>query len=157
MLNVKSLPDQIHLRTYPIEPDAETGAIADFEAGQLVELAETTTYEEDTYGTPLAINEMSGVATTRPYPIFRDTENRWDQVAFDVATVVKREHEAVTDQFADALVGAGEGTNLTAEDGVWREAASGETVWAEVVVGPDATSANGGTLQYRYISAYILP
>ena len=154
MLDIKTLPDLFHRRTYTVEEVA--GAYPDFEAGEMVELLYNSTLDE------LTIRKITGALTSpTSFPIFRDTEDRWDYAATHKTTVIEGEIVAETDIFVDALVGATEGTLLmvTTDGGIgkWAEATSGNVVQAVVRIGPTATAANGGILEYQRISNYVLP
>lgn len=153
MIDIKTLPDLFERRFYKIE--LVGGSKPSFEAGEMVDLLWNSTLGERT------IRKISGDPSGVPWPIFMDTARRdviGDVLASGGTSVIEGVGvELVTDWFVDAAIGYTEYALLTVEDGYWKEAASGKTVFGRLLEVPSATKANDGRAKIRIVSHYVLP
>ena len=153
MIDIKSLPDLFERRFYLIE--LVGGSKPSFEAGEMVDLLWNSTHSQRT------IRKISGDPSGVPWPVFMDTARRdviGDVLASGGTTVIEGVGlDHVTNWFVDAAVGYSEYDALTVEDGYWKLAASGKTVYGHLLEVPSATKANGGEARVRIVSHYVLP
>ncbi len=152
MIDIKTLPDLFERRFYKIELVA--GVKPTFEAGEMVDLLWNSTLGKRT------IRKISGDPSGVPVPVFIDTERR-DQIG-DVSasggtSVIEGRIDMLTDWFVDAAIGYTQYALLTVEDGYWKLAASGKTVFGKLLEVPAATKANGGEALILTVSHYVLP
>lgn len=153
MIDIRSLPDLFERRFYKIE--LVGGSKPSFEAGEMVDLLWNSTLGKRT------IRKISGDPSGVPWPIFTDTSRRdaiGDVLASGGTSVIEGVGlDMYTDWFVDAAIGYTEYAALTVEDGYWKQAASGKTVFGHLLEVPTATKANGGEARIRIVSHYVLP
>jgi hypothetical protein len=167
VINILSLPDQFHRRTFGI---ALVNSVRPaFAAGEPVVVEYDGTEGE-------RLIEKIGhlvVPTSPPWVVFADVAGsaggsnmRWDTEAMGGTTVIQDAGLVFeTDMFMGNIAGLTEGAPLTATAehdtagvlyGYWRLAVSTEHVYATVEVAPLATPALGGVLTVRFGYAPIL-
>lgn len=152
MINIQTLPDLFERRFHKIELVA--GVKPTFEAGEMVDLLWNSTLGKRT------IRKISGDPSGVPVPIFIDTERRdqiGDVLASGGTSVIEGRIDILTDWFVDAATGYTQYALLTVEDGYWKLAASGKTVFGKLLEVPAATKANGGEARILTVSHYVLP
>lgn len=124
MFDVLTPLDRLHRINFPIA-DAD-----EFEAGEWGEVSPAN-------GGTMA--KVVGNATAMCYAVFQGTENRWDRLATQKATVVYGVYIADTDQY-DSTATYDIDTPLTVTDGRLVPAAPGENVYAWVIIPPSANT-----------------